>query len=116
MGKLLGEPTFERRIKDLLIDETGFADPWALVFYRNGDMLLDIGMAVHKRKSGTATMRVKRTGLGNGDYEVDVRDVPYNWGVLEEGDKPEDWEENKGHMVPLTKAYMPKLSKPETPD
>ena len=76
IGKL-NEKNKERLIKDMEVGEIGYTVPWALEFDLNRIPYLDIYMSISERR-GTSQLKI-RTGSKESDYDVDIRNIDYNW-------------------------------------
>ena len=104
---LIGKPKFERKIRDMFVGETAYADYDALVFdmekrpYLNLD---SIAIPINDEEDSDQFISITRTGEGEGndDYDVDITHLDsFRW-ELEEVNPGEPWKETNSILVRLS--------------
>jgi len=80
MGIFKGSPKFVRTIADMGVGEEGYTVPWAIAFDNDMAPYINTGMIYDRVKKEPLEVKIKRTGSGKSDYEIDVTYVTnYKW-------------------------------------
>ncbi len=79
IGRLEMGKNLERTIEDMEVGETAYITPWSLYFDSDKTPYLNLRSVIRESSSETHKLKIKKTGDGLSDYQIDIRHIDHKW-------------------------------------